>query len=124
MLSMMPVRRVIMSLWLYFSTRVTFSKGDRTRPEICQSILSVCIYNEIVCLSVSNEHFRRALCQLSIVRPQKAVADLKKVLQLDPNNKLAKTQLEATQRLIRKTEFEKVGTWRYISQQLVLEVRF
>ncbi|GJJ06342.1 hypothetical protein Clacol_000533 [Clathrus columnatus] len=52
-------------------------------------------------------YYRRALCQIAIVRPQKAVADLKKVLQLEPHNQLAKTQLEATQKLIRKTEFER-----------------
>jgi hypothetical protein len=51
---------------------------------------------------------RRALCQLAIARPQKAVTDLKKVLSIDPQNKLARQQLDATQKLIRKAEFEKV----------------
>lgn len=53
--------------------------------------------------------FRRALCQISIARPHKAVVDLKKVLTLDPNNKLARTQLDATQKLIRKADFERVS---------------
>ncbi|KAF8497632.1 protein phosphatase 5 [Gautieria morchelliformis] len=54
-------------------------------------------------------YYRRALCQLAIFRPQKAVTDFKKVLALEPQNKLARTQLEATQKLIRKVEFEKAN---------------
>ncbi|KAF8520454.1 phosphoprotein phosphatase [Hysterangium stoloniferum] len=52
-------------------------------------------------------YYRRALCQLAIARPQKAVIDFKKVLALEPQNKLARQQLDATQKLIRKAEFEK-----------------
>ncbi|KAG8929820.1 hypothetical protein FRC02_005023 [Tulasnella sp. 418] len=51
-------------------------------------------------------YYRRALCQLSILKPQLAVADFKMVLKLDPNNTLAKGQLTATQKLIRKMQFE------------------
>ena len=51
---------------------------------------------------------RRALCHLQSLKPQLAVADFKKVLKLDPKNALAKSQLEITQKLIRKVEFEKV----------------
>ncbi|PAV18517.1 phosphatase 5 [Pyrrhoderma noxium] len=51
--------------------------------------------------------YRRALCHLQSLKPQLAVADFKKVLKLDPKNALAKSQLEITQKLIRKVEFEK-----------------
>ncbi|KAI5121578.1 hypothetical protein M0805_000757 [Coniferiporia weirii] len=51
--------------------------------------------------------YRRALCHLQILKPQLAVADFKKVIVLDPKNALARSQLETTQKLIRKAEFEK-----------------
>lgn len=53
-------------------------------------------------------YYRRALCQLSILRPQLAVADFKKSLALDPQNKLARTQLDATTKHIRRLQFEAV----------------
>ncbi len=37
------------------------------------------------------------------------MADFKKVLALDPSNKLARSQLETTQKMIRKAEFERVS---------------
>ncbi|TDL26240.1 protein phosphatase 5 [Rickenella mellea] len=52
-------------------------------------------------------YYRRALCHLQIMKPQLAVADFKKVLVLDPGNKLARSQMETTQKLIRRIEFEK-----------------
>ncbi|KZT43623.1 protein phosphatase 5 [Sistotremastrum suecicum HHB10207 ss-3] len=52
-------------------------------------------------------YYRRALCQLSILKPQLAAADFKKVLALNPKNQLASTQLETTRKLIRRIEFEK-----------------
>lgn len=67
-------------------------------------------YNCRYICGISQPWNRRALCQLAIFRPQKAVTDLKKVLALEPQNKLARTQLEATQKLIRKVEFEKAST--------------
>ena len=39
---------------------------------------------------------------------QLAVADFKNALKIEPKNATAKAQLDATQKLIRKTEFEKV----------------
>lgn len=51
---------------------------------------------------------RRATCYLQIVKPQLAVADFKKVVLLEPKNDIVKSQLTATQKLIRKIEFEKV----------------
>ena len=51
---------------------------------------------------------RRALCYVQTLKPKLAVTDFKKVLSLEPNNALARQQLETTQKLIRKTEFEKV----------------
>ncbi|KAM0756689.1 protein phosphatase 5, partial [Meredithblackwellia eburnea MCA 4105] len=51
-------------------------------------------------------YFRRASANLAIMKPKAAVTDLKKVLQLEPNNVQAKTQLEATQKLLRRIQFE------------------
>ena len=50
---------------------------------------------------------RRALCNLQALKPKVAVADFKHVLALEPKNDLARTQLDATQKLIRRVEFEK-----------------
>ena len=41
------------------------------------------------------------------MKPKVAVADFKRVLALEPRNDLARTQLDATQKLIRRVEFEK-----------------
>ncbi len=49
------------------------------------------------------------MCYLQILKPQAAVADLKKVISLEPNNENVKSQLVSTQKLIRRIEFEKVG---------------
>lgn len=51
--------------------------------------------------------YRRALAQLSIMKPEAAVADLKRVVALDPKNATAKAQLDSTQKLIRRKAFEK-----------------
>jgi hypothetical protein len=51
----------------------------------------------------------RALCQLSILKPKLAVVDFTKVLKLNPKNQIAKAQLDATKKLIRRIEFEKVS---------------
>ncbi|ELU38454.1 phosphoprotein phosphatase [Rhizoctonia solani AG-1 IA] len=50
---------------------------------------------------------RRAVCYLAILKPQQAVTDFKKAVQLDPKNANAKTQLDATVKLVRRIEFEK-----------------
>jgi len=52
---------------------------------------------------------RRAQCHLQMLKPQLAIGDFKKVLGLEPHNKTVKQQLEATQKLVRRIEFEKVG---------------
>lgn len=52
---------------------------------------------------------RRAQCHLQMLKPQLAVADFKKILAIEPHSKSVKQQLEATQKLVRKIEFEKVG---------------
>jgi len=52
-------------------------------------------------------YFRRAQCHLQTLKPQLAVGDFKKVLAIEPHNKTVKQQLEATQKLVRKIEFEK-----------------
>jgi len=52
-------------------------------------------------------YYRRALCYLSILKNVQAIADFKKTLALDPQNTIARKQLEATQKLQRRIEFEK-----------------
>lgn len=52
-------------------------------------------------------YYRRALCHLSVLKYQQAIADFKTALKLDPKNAVAKSQLDATQRLLRRIEFEK-----------------
>ncbi|KAF8322034.1 protein phosphatase 5 [Clavulina sp. PMI_390] len=54
-------------------------------------------------------YYRRALCQLSVLRPQLAIPDFKMCLSLEPANKLAKTQLDATTKLLRRIQFEAVS---------------
>lgn len=49
----------------------------------------------------------RAMCHIQILKPQLAVADLKKVLALEPQNAQVRKELESTQKLVRKIEFEK-----------------
>jgi serine/threonine-protein phosphatase 5 len=51
---------------------------------------------------------RRAQCYIQILKPKLAVADLKKVMALEPNNAAVKIQLEGTQKLVKRIEFEKV----------------
>jgi serine/threonine-protein phosphatase 5 len=50
----------------------------------------------------------RATCYLQTLRPQLAVADFKKILAIEPKNETVRQQMVATQKLIRKIEFEKV----------------
>ncbi|SCZ95325.1 BZ3500_MvSof-1268-A1-R1_Chr11-2g03434 [Microbotryum saponariae] len=51
-------------------------------------------------------YFRRAIANLAIMKPKAALVDLKKVISLDPNNASAKAQLDATQKLLRRLQFE------------------
>lgn len=51
--------------------------------------------------------YRRATCYLQIAKPQLAVADFKKVVALEPRNTVVQSQLTATQKLVRRIEFEK-----------------
>ncbi|KAA1476032.1 phospho protein phosphatase, partial [Dentipellis sp. KUC8613] len=52
-------------------------------------------------------YYRRAMCHLQLLKPHLAVSDLKKVLALEPQNQSVRQQLESTQKLVRKIEFEK-----------------
>jgi serine/threonine-protein phosphatase 5 len=45
---------------------------------------------------------------MQILKPQAAVTDFRKVLAIEPKNETVRGQLVATQKLIRKIEFEKV----------------
>jgi serine/threonine-protein phosphatase 5 len=47
------------------------------------------------------------MCHIQILKPQLAAADLKKVLAIEPQNAQVRKELESTQKLIRKIEFEK-----------------
>ncbi|POY71537.1 putative Protein-serine/threonine phosphatase [Rhodotorula taiwanensis] len=51
-------------------------------------------------------YYRRAIANLAILKPKAALVDLKHVLALEPNNATARTQLDATQKLIRRLAFE------------------
>ncbi|KAI0051921.1 protein phosphatase 5, partial [Auriscalpium vulgare] len=52
-------------------------------------------------------YYRRAMCHLQTLKPQLAIADLRQVLKLEPQNKQVKEQLAQTQKLVRRIEFEK-----------------
>ncbi|BGP56321.1 Palmitoyl-protein thioesterase 1 [Rhodotorula sphaerocarpa] len=51
-------------------------------------------------------YYRRAIANLAILKPKAALVDLKHVLALEPNNATARTQLDATQKLVRRLAFE------------------
>ncbi|KAG9005247.1 hypothetical protein FRB94_001665 [Tulasnella sp. JGI-2019a] len=51
-------------------------------------------------------YYRRGQCQLSILKPKLALVDFRMVVRLDPNNALGKAQLEATQKLLKRMQFE------------------
>ncbi len=44
------------------------------------------------------------------MKPQLALVDLKTVVRLDPSNVLGKAQLDATQKMIKRMQFEAVRT--------------
>ncbi|THH28526.1 hypothetical protein EUX98_g5653 [Antrodiella citrinella] len=58
----------------------------------------------------SKAYYRRATCYLQIMKYKQAIADLKRVLQFEPKNDLVRSQLDATQKIMRKVEFEKAIT--------------
>ncbi|KAJ7902034.1 phosphoprotein phosphatase [Mycena olivaceomarginata] len=51
-------------------------------------------------------YYRRATCYMQLLKPQAAVADFRKVLVIEPKNETVRGQLVATQKLIRKIQFE------------------
>lgn len=55
-------------------------------------------------------YYRRGISYLAILRPTDAVPDFKKALAIEPGNRAARDQLQATVKLIRRIEFEKVRT--------------
>ncbi|VDB87338.1 unnamed protein product [Peniophora sp. CBMAI 1063] len=52
-------------------------------------------------------YYRRAMCNIQLLKYQAAISDLKKVMQIEPGNTSVKSQLESTQKLLRRIEFEK-----------------
>lgn len=48
------------------------------------------------------------MCNIQLLKYQAAISDLKKVMQIEPGNTSVKSQLESTQKLVRRIEFEKV----------------
>lgn len=53
-------------------------------------------------------YYRRGVSSLAVVRPKDAVPDFKKALEIEPANRVVREQLNATIKLIRRIEFEKV----------------
>ncbi|KAI0780072.1 Metallo-dependent phosphatase-like protein [Fomes fomentarius] len=54
-------------------------------------------------------YYRRATCYLQTLRYKQAIADFKKLLALEPQNQLVRMQLDSTQKILRKVEFEKAS---------------
>ncbi|KAI0630342.1 Metallo-dependent phosphatase-like protein [Trametes polyzona] len=52
-------------------------------------------------------YYRRATCYLQTLKYKQAIADFKKLLTLEPQNQLVRMQLDSTQKILRKVEFEK-----------------
>ncbi|KAI0823716.1 Metallo-dependent phosphatase-like protein [Trametes gibbosa] len=52
-------------------------------------------------------YYRRATCYLQTLRYKQAIGDFKKLLALEPQNQLVRMQLDSTQKILRKAEFEK-----------------
>ena len=50
----------------------------------------------------------RATCYLQTLKYKQAISDFKKVLNLEPQNDVVRQQMESTQKILRKSEFEKV----------------
>jgi hypothetical protein len=84
-----------------------YSQGYRDRLKICESVLSVCCSNQYICTVPLTGACSRATCYIQTLKPKLAVADLKRVLALEPGNATVKTQLDTTQKLVRRIEFEK-----------------
>ena len=99
------------------------SACNRTQPQICQGVLPVGVcptttHPPLPCPRLPRGHSSfgnrwltlrasRAMCHIQILKPQLAVADLKRVLALEPQNAQVRKELESTQKLVRKIEFEK-----------------
>ncbi|KAF7790339.1 hypothetical protein EIP86_001294 [Pleurotus ostreatoroseus] len=52
-------------------------------------------------------YYRRATCFVQTMKYKQAIADFKKLLALEPQNAQVKEQLDSTQKIYRKAEFEK-----------------
>lgn len=52
-------------------------------------------------------YYRRATCYLQTLQYKQAIADFRRLLALEPQNQLVRTQLDSTQKILRKAEFEK-----------------
>jgi tetratricopeptide (TPR) repeat protein len=59
--------------------------------------------------SYAKAYYRRGLSYLAILRPTDAVKSFKSALKLDPGNTAIRSQLDATVKLVRRIEFEKVS---------------
>jgi serine/threonine-protein phosphatase 5 len=54
-------------------------------------------------------YYRRGVSSLAVLRPKEAIPDFKKALEMEPGNKAIREQLNATVKLVRRIEFEKVS---------------
>ncbi|KAG2755256.1 phosphoprotein phosphatase, partial [Suillus brevipes Sb2] len=82
------------------------SKAIEVDPKYAKAFYRYVTGCGYICLKLS-ARISRATCYLQIAKPQLAVADFKKVVALEPRNTIVQSQLTATQKLVRRIEFEK-----------------
>ena len=84
---------------------------DRTCVLPCGCFLTLLLAKAIeINPQYAKAYYRRGLSYLAILRPTDAVLSFKSALKLDPNNASIRSQLDATVKLVRRIEFEKVSS--------------
>ena len=91
------------SMW--FISRVSLALPEIYRHRICTNSTAQAI---AINPQYAKAFYRRGVSYLAILRPAQAVPDFKQALAIDPHNKSIRDQLNATVKLIRRIEFEKV----------------
>jgi tetratricopeptide (TPR) repeat protein len=93
---------------------------------VCSPLLLCCKYANDQAKAIeinpcyAKAYYRRGLSYLAILRPTDAVKSFKSALKLDPGNTAIRSQLDATIKLVRRIEFEKVRTPLYLHLFLCL----